>query len=59
VRSKAASLTPAELVKAATGEDLNADYYLDHLSWRYLGKPFAPSGASPPRADLNRGLSPG
>lgn len=58
VRSKAASLTPAELVKQATGEDLNADYYLDHLSQRYLGKPFAPSGVSPPQADLNRGLSP-
>ncbi len=59
VRSKAASLTPGELVKAATGEDLNANYYLDHLSRRYLGKPFAPQGAAPPRADFNRGLSPG
>jgi carboxypeptidase Taq len=47
VRKKAASLTPEELIRQATGEDLNADYYLNHLSERYLGKPWTPPGAQP------------
>ena len=40
VRGKAASLTPEELICSATGENLNARYYLNHLSERYLGKPW-------------------
>ena len=39
VRRKGALMTPEELFRSATGEDLNARYYLDHLSQRYLGKP--------------------
>ncbi|MCE9506865.1 MAG: carboxypeptidase M32 [Alphaproteobacteria bacterium] len=41
VHSKGSLLTTDELFTAATGEPLNAKYYLDHLSERYLGKPRA------------------
>jgi carboxypeptidase Taq len=46
VRGKAALLTPEELIRHATGEDLNADHYLNHLSERYLGKPWAKKAAA-------------
>ncbi len=39
VYGKGSLLTTDELFIQATGEKLNADYYLDHLSRRYLGKP--------------------
>ncbi len=47
VYSKGALLTTDELFIAATGEKLNAKYYLEHLSQRYLGRPL--SGPSPPQ----------
>ncbi|HQS84821.1 MAG: hypothetical protein B7Y25_08120 [Alphaproteobacteria bacterium 16-39-46] len=40
VYSKGALLTPDELFISATGELPNARYYLNHLSQRYLGKPW-------------------
>lgn len=40
IHSKGALLTPDELFIEATGEPLNADYYLEHLSQRYLGKSY-------------------
>ena len=46
VYSKGALMTPDELLTAATGEELNARYYLDHLSRRYLGRPYTPPGQS-------------
>lgn len=45
VHSKGSSLTTDELLLAATGEKLNAAHYLDHLSRRYIGKPYAPPAA--------------
>lgn len=42
VHSKGSLLTADEMFKAATGETLNARYYLDHLSRRYTGKAWAP-----------------
>lgn len=41
VHSKGSTLTTDELMIAATGEKLNSKYYLDHLSRRYLGRPFS------------------
>ncbi|MCE9506864.1 MAG: hypothetical protein K8R48_00915, partial [Alphaproteobacteria bacterium] len=46
VHSKGSLLTTDELFTAATGEPLNAKYYLDHLSERYLGKPWNPEPAA-------------
>ena len=46
IHSKGSMLTTDELMVAATGEKLNAKYYLDHLSRRYAGKPYAPSAAA-------------
>lgn len=43
VHSKGALLTPDELFTQATGQPLNADFYLDHLSRRYLGRPYRPA----------------
>lgn len=40
IYSKGSLLTPDELFLSATGELPNADYYLNHLSQRYLGKPW-------------------
>jgi carboxypeptidase Taq len=45
VHSKGSSLTTDELMIAATGEKLNSKYYLDHLSQRYLNRPY--SGQAP------------
>lgn len=45
VHSKGALLPTDEMFRQATGEGLNADYLLNHLSQRYLGKPFASSTA--------------
>jgi len=42
VHSKGSLLTVDELMIAATGEKLNAKYYLDHLSRRFLGTPWQP-----------------
>ncbi len=56
VHSKGSTLTTDELMIAATGEKLNSKYYLDHLSRRYLGRPFtrsqgpAANGNAPPKA---------
>ena len=58
VRKKAASLTPEELIRQATGEDLNADYYLNHLSERYLGKPWTPPGEQPAAPAISPNLAP-
>lgn len=50
VHSKGSLLTNDQLFTAATGEPLNAKHYLNHLSTRYLGKPWQePAGA--PAAD--------
>jgi carboxypeptidase Taq len=46
VYSKGSTLTTDELMIAATGEKLNSKYYLDHLSQRYLGKPYSASAAN-------------
>ncbi|MDE2336178.1 MAG: peptidase M32, partial [Alphaproteobacteria bacterium] len=43
VHSKGSELTTDALMIAATGEKLNAKYYLDHLSRRYAGKAYAPA----------------
>lgn len=51
IHGKGALLTPDELFEKATGEKLNAAHYLDHLSRRYCGKPYAapqPATAAPP-----------
>lgn len=40
VHSKGSLLTTDELFVGATGETLNAKYYLEHLSRRYLGHPW-------------------
>lgn len=45
VHGKGSLLTTDELFAAATGEPLNAKYYLNHLSTRYLGRPWAENGA--------------
>jgi len=42
VHSKGSLLTTDELFVQATGEKLNANYYLNSLSERYLGKTFTP-----------------
>ncbi len=42
VHSKGSLLETDALFIAATGEPLNAKYYLNHLSQRYLGKPYEP-----------------
>lgn len=47
VHSKGSSLTTDELMIQATGEKLNAKYYLDHLSRRYTGKPYAAAEQAP------------
>jgi len=41
VYSKGSTLTTDQLMIAATGEKLNSKYYLDHLSQRYLGRPYS------------------
>lgn len=46
VHGKGSKLTTDELMIAATGEKLNSKYYLDHLSRRYLGKPYIPQAAN-------------
>ena len=51
VHSKGSSLTTDELMTAATGEKLNSKYYLDHLSQRYVGRPF--SAQHGPAANIN------
>ena len=51
VHSKGSLLTTDELMIAATGEKLNSKYYLDHLSQRYLGKPFITQQG--PAANIN------
>ena len=50
VHSKGSELTTDELMISATGEKLNSKYYLDHLSRRYLGRPFTQQG---PAANAN------
>jgi carboxypeptidase Taq len=45
VHSKGSLLTTDELFIAATGEPLNAKYYLEHLSQRYLGRPWVAAPA--------------
>lgn len=45
VHNKGCKLTSEELFIAATGEPLNAKYYLEHLSQRYLGKPWVEPAA--------------
>lgn len=47
VHSKGSLLTTDELFTAATGEKLNAKYYLNHLSTRYLGKPWQDQTTKP------------
>ncbi len=49
VHGKGALVTPDELFKQATGETLNARAYLNHLSERYLGKPWAPQQVPRPQ----------
>ena len=39
VHSKGSLLTAEDMILQATGEPLNAKYYLNHFSERYLGKP--------------------
>ena len=46
IHSKGSELTTDELLTAATGEKLNAKYYLEHLSRRYTGKPYAPANTA-------------
>jgi len=57
VHSKGSSLTTDELMTAATGETLNSKYYLDHLSRRYLGRPFRSQAAN--ANDAPRAKKPG
>jgi carboxypeptidase Taq len=45
VHGKGSLLTVDELMTQATGEKLNAKYYLDNLSRQYLGKPWTPAAA--------------
>ncbi|MBI4031915.1 MAG: carboxypeptidase M32 [Proteobacteria bacterium] len=42
VHSKGSLLTTAELFRTATGQERTAQAYLNHLSRRYLDRPFAP-----------------
>ncbi len=42
IHQKGSLLEMDELVLQATGEPLNPTYYLDHLSRRYLGRPWVP-----------------
>lgn len=58
VHSKGALLTSDALDIAATGEKLNMDYYIDHLSRRYTGKAYAgPKNPGPgPANDLEAAL---
>lgn len=42
VHAKGSLLTPEQLFTTATGEPLNARYYLNHLSQRYLGRDYQP-----------------
>lgn len=42
VHAKGSLLSPDQLFTAATGEKLNAAYYLNHLSNRYLGRDYSP-----------------
>ncbi len=49
VQSKGSLLGGKELIRQATGEDLNSFYLIDHLSRRYLGEPYtAPAPAPAP-----------
>jgi carboxypeptidase Taq len=43
VHGKGSTVPADRLFIDATGEKLNARYYLDHLSTRYLGRPWSPS----------------
>ncbi len=54
VFSKASSLSQDELYTAATGEKLNAAFYLNHLSQRFAGKPWksAPQAPKPGTPEL-------
>ena len=53
VHSKGSLLTPEQLFLNATGEDLNAQHYLNHLSMRYLGKPYLQTPNAPaPAANM-------
>jgi carboxypeptidase Taq len=49
VQSKGSLLTFDDLLVRATGEKLNAQYYLEDLSKRYLGKPNSPVTKPPHR----------
>lgn len=42
VHSRGSLLTATELFRTVTGQDRNAQAYLNHLSQRYLGRPHAP-----------------
>ena len=42
IHSKGSLLDMDELILQATGEPLNPTHYINHLSERYLGKPFKP-----------------
>jgi carboxypeptidase Taq len=42
VHSKGSLLTQDQLFTAATGETLNANYFLNSLSRRYLGRDYTP-----------------
>lgn len=42
VHGQGSLLTPEQLFVSATGEPLNARYYLNHLSRRYLNRDYQP-----------------
>ena len=48
VHGKGSLLPSDEMFRQATGEALNADYLLNHLSQRYLGRPFVAAAAAAP-----------
>lgn len=54
VHSKGSTLTTDELMVQATGEKLNAKYYLDHLSRRYTGKPYLSQPAPTAKASFEK-----
>lgn len=51
VHSKGSLMTAEEMIFAATGEPLTARYYLNHLSERYLGRPFTPQSSAPQQSN--------
>lgn len=49
VHGKGSLLTNDDLFTQATGTPLNATAYMNHLSERYLGKPYSPATPQPPK----------